>query len=176
MDWTPYRAAGAPRLSIRFRAHITRRIVVVSAGRAGERARAVLAWARSLRIPPGRVAIWCAPGSVMGAAWLLARTGVVPPDCADAIVIGALIGHGLLAWFLAADTEARLRAQQQWRDGGGTVIAGAAQAEALRLALVEERLAAAEERLRAYDTAWAALAPAPARQARHLALAPQVLD
>lgn len=177
MDWTQHRAAGAPRASIAFRAHITRRIVVVSAGRAGERARAVLAWARSLRIPPGRIMLWCAPGSLVGGALLLRTAGIVPKDCTDTLIIAALLGHGVLAWILAADQEGRIRAQREaWKAGGGTVIEGAAEADSVRLGLLESRLMDAEERLRQYDAAWAALAPAPARRTRHLALARQERD
>lgn len=174
MDWTQHRAAGAPRASIAFRAHITRRIVVVSAGRAGERARAVLAWARSLRIPPGRIMLWCAPGSLVGGALLLRTAGIVPKDCTDTLIIAALLGHGVLAWILAADQEGRIRAQREaWRAGGGTVIEGS-DGDAprdTRIADLEARMEAQDALLHAYGKAWAAIAPLTERP-RHLAIVP----
>lgn len=172
MDWSQIRAAGAPRASIAFRARIASRMVAVSAGRAGERARAILAWVRSLRIPPGRIMLWCAPGTLMGAVLLLSRLRIVPKDCTDTIIVAALLGHGVLAWILAADQEGRIRAQREaWRAEGGTIIEGAAEAESVRLSLLESRLMDAEERLRQYDAAWTAMAPKAMPQ-RHLAVVP----
>ena len=173
MDWSQHRAAGAPRASIAFRARIASRMVAVSAGRAGQTARAVVAWARSLRIPPGRIMLWCAPGSLVGGALLLRSAGIVPKDCTDTLIIAALLGHGVLAWILAADQEGRIRAQREaWRAGGGAVIEGDAEPSADpgdRIAELELQVEDLTGQIFVLARAWAAIAP-PAERPRHLAL------
>lgn len=171
---SPFRAAGEPRTSIRTRALAARSLTAAPAGRAREAARIAVTWLRSLRIPPGRIMLWSAPGTLMGAALLLSRLRFVPRDCSDALIIAALLGHGILTWILAADQEGRVRAQREaWRSRGGTVIEGngGERSREARIADLEARMEAQDALLHAYGKAWAAIAPQIERP-KHLAVVP----